>query len=676
MTMKPQLFTDLVKLRSEVARIKASVTLLEASGDASLVALGDELSGDLTLLAARIKVLEDAAPFDHTPIEAGITENADDIDDLMNIVNGAVLETIAITVINDGGTAKLQLEQSGGGELTFFFGNEKYILPTVPATEVSLSAGTDVSPNENFVYVTESSRVLTLAANTTGWPSTPHAPIATVLVPTAATLGTYGAYKVHAWTDHLFKATENGHLQHINRKLRALAATWISGCAAGDMTTSNPDAYLSLASGTVFQLHPHTMPAIDMNGAHAFLVNDPTTANLLITSLDDITQDSTGNTSINNKYMNIVMWGVVSEATGDCQMMLNLPSGVYTVEANAQSDVDNYANYTIPAEYTGVGFLIARYTLQAKTSGLWVQSKKTDLRGLQPSTSPGTGGTGASSPLTTLGDLFTYSTTDARKAIGSDGEILTPDSSDSVGLAYIPASPASFLDLCMTKPGLRGLWTFGSVDGSGDLLDVSGNGRTLTMQGNPTYDAPATGMYSYGNLDGTGDYWSRADEAGLDIIGTEAYIGAPGMTFFAWAQFSSIAATRVVAAKSASSDTAFTLHYNSGAGYIRGAISQNGTTTFTVDSILPVVDTWYFMVIRFVPSTSLDIYVDGTKYSNTTSIPSSLKDSAGPFHLGASNSGSALLPGLISTSGLYASALTDDFIDKLWNTSKYLYGKN
>jgi hypothetical protein len=50
---------------------------------------------------------------------------------------------------------------------------------------------------------------------------------------------------------------------------------------------------------------------------------------------------------------------------------------------------------------------------------------------------------GASSPLTTKGDLYTYSTTNARLAVGSNGDTLVADSSASTGLRWTATPSAS-----------------------------------------------------------------------------------------------------------------------------------------------------------------------------------------------------------------------------------------
>jgi len=55
------------------------------------------------------------------------------------------------------------------------------------------------------------------------------------------------------------------------------------------------------------------------------------------------------------------------------------------------------------------------------------------------------GGGGTASPLTSKGDVYTYSTVDARLGVGADGEVLTADAAEVTGLKWAAAS-TEFID--------------------------------------------------------------------------------------------------------------------------------------------------------------------------------------------------------------------------------------
>ncbi len=230
-------------------------------------------------------------------------------------------------------------------------------------------------------------------------------------------------------------------------------------------------------------------------------------------------------------------------------------------------------------------------------------------------------------------------------------------------------------------PGLVGFWPMSSVQRStGNAFDLTSQGRTLTYNGNPTYNIYNDFM-PYIDLDGTGDFLSRADETDLDISGTETIYNSSvrGLTIGSWVFPDALPGggpTLGISGKwlSAGNQRSYLMLFNS-TDFPQVNVSSDGIAAIIqVSSVVATINNWFFIVGRFTPSTNLDIFVNGTWTRNTTSIPASLFNSTASFELGAFNSGLLNLNGRIGFSFLSANTLSDALINALFQQSRVLFG--
>jgi hypothetical protein len=142
-----------------------------------------------------------------------------------SLVNGTFKESFNALATSDGATITMTLEKVGQGDLTMQFSDGSTNLDCSPTLcSIELTAGSDASPTENFIYIPQSTKVLT--KSTTDWPSEEHIRVSYFLVPSATFVQSNGTYINQNWNDHLAGTDNQGHIAHMGERLRYLKAIY------------------------------------------------------------------------------------------------------------------------------------------------------------------------------------------------------------------------------------------------------------------------------------------------------------------------------------------------------------------------------------------------------------------------------------------------------------------
>ena len=102
-----------------------------------------------------------------------------------------------------------------------------------------------------------------------------------------------------------------------------------------------------------------------------------------------------------------------------------------------------------------------------------------------------------SSPLTTKGDLYGFSTLDARIPIGTNNQVLTADSAQALGLKWATPTTAAFIGCSVTKSAVQSIAnaTATTLTWDGELFDTSTFHDNSTNNSRITIPAGKDGYY-------------------------------------------------------------------------------------------------------------------------------------------------------------------------------------
>lgn len=229
---------------------------------------------------------------------------------------------------------------------------------------------------------------------------------------------------------------------------------------------------------------------------------------------------------------------------------------------------------------------------------------------------------------------------------------------------YMPPLAAPFLSL----PGLAGLWGAMSIDQANNLYDLSGQGRTLTATGT-TALGTVNGLAGYMTLDGSTTFWSRADEAGLDLTGA--------LSILAWVYFTNAAsAQEVILSKGngAAAGTAYWLNRQA-TGEARGLVSTGAAFVSAIGTSVLAASTWYLVGMRYDPTVDVVCFVNGRAETTTTaSVPASTVNSANQLVIGNYDAGALDMAGRVAVAALCRAALRESLVSSVYQQTRGWFG--
>ena len=164
-------------------------------------------------------------------------------------------------------------------------------------------------------------------------------------------------------------------------------------------------------------------------------------------------------------------------------------------------------------------------------------------------------------------------------------------------------------------------------------------------------------------------YFGLPDAAGIDITGE--------LTFGCWVYFSpgSSLVDMGIMSKwyTTGNQRAYVINKDTNNKF-QLRICPDGSSIAQVNDAAEnfAIETWFYVVGRFTPSTELALFVNGTWYLNTAAIPASIYNSSEPLEIGRYNR-TNYLDGRACHAFICAYAVPDRFIEAMYAHTRGMF---
>jgi hypothetical protein len=201
-------------------------------------------------------------------------------------------------------------------------------------------------------------------------------------------------------------------------------------------------------------------------------------------------------------------------------------------------------------------------------------------------------------------------------------------------------------------PASVGWWKLDEGSGS-TVADSSGSGTTGTLSNAPTWGTGPNANPALIFLKTSNQSINFGNPTSLQITGA--------FSASMWVKINDLSAQGVVLTKTDVAGPAYDVDYTASPSKFRFYINSGSTNGVNLLSATfnNSTNTWYHLVVTFSPSSSLNIYVNGTNNISTAgSVPSAIPSSTSSVYVGRRNYNPYEYP---------ASAVMDDV--RIWNVS-------